>query len=961
MKETAMTPLSAVLIGHDTLALACARLWQEAGHRLTAVVTRHAGLADWARGEGIPLLSPGPDLAGRLAGQPFDWLLSVANTDLLPAPLLALPARGAVNFHDAPLPERAGLNAPVWALLEGAASHGIAWHLIEPAVDTGPILAERRFAIAPDETALSLNGRCFAAALESFPEVIAQLAGTLRPLPQDPARRLRLHRGRDRPAGAAVLDLAQPAARLAALVRALDHGPYPNPLALPKLDCGGGCLARVLEAEPLPGGGGAEPGLVLAAGDGRLTLATADGVLRLRLAPLSGPLPPLAAGDRLPRPDPALVAARDAALQATVPAEARWRAHLADLRPATLPPLGGRPGPDPLARVLPGESDLALAALALRLAGGPCDLALAVPAADVQAPWLPLRAAGETVSDLRAALARGREEAAQGPMALDLPHRLGRPAPALPALALGPVPGAALWLDGETLCGDPARLSPEAFAILADRLAHLAAQLAALPPETPLASLDPIPPAEHDRIARSNATDGPFDLRPLPLLVAEQAARSPDAPALSVRDRTLTYREAADRAARLARALRAMGAGAGSRVGIHLPRSADLVLAALAVQMAGAAYVPLDPAYPADRIALYLEDSDAAIIVTDSAHAKGLPPHRARILVVDRDLPDGPDGPAPAPDDPAYLIYTSGSTGRPKGVIITHRNLSNFLTAMDARIGPRPGEAQPGTWLAVTSLSFDISILELFWTLSRGFHVVVQGDEERTQVAGDGPAPRGRMDLSLYYWGNDDGTGRDKYRLLLEGARFADAHGFRAVWTPERHFHAFGGPYPNPSVTGAAVAAVTRHLDVRAGSCVAPLHHPIRIAEEWAVVDNLTNGRAGLALASGWMPEDFVLRPEAAPPANRQALIDCVATLRRLWAGEAVEFPGPLGPPAHPHPAPPRLARAAPLDHDRRQSGDLARGRTPRGACADASAGSEHRGGRAEDRPLSRGAARGRP
>ena len=85
------------------------------------------------------------------------------------------------------------------------------------------------------------------------------------------------------------------------------------------------------------------------------------------------------------------------------------------------------------------------------------------------------------------------------------------------------------------------------------------------------------------------------------------------------------------------------------------------------------------------------------------------------------------------------------------------------------------------------------------------------------------------MDFSLYYWGNDDGAGPKKYELLLEGARFADQHGFFAVWTPERHFHAFGGPYPNPSVTGAAVAAVTQNIGVRAGSCVGPLHHPARV------------------------------------------------------------------------------------------------------------------------------------
>jgi natural product biosynthesis luciferase-like monooxygenase protein len=133
---------------------------------------------------------------------------------------------------------------------------------------------------------------------------------------------------------------------------------------------------------------------------------------------------------------------------------------------------------------------------------------------------------------------------------------------------------------------------------------------------------------------------------------------------------------------------------------------------------------------------------------------------------------------------------------------------------------------------------------------------------------------------------------------MLEGARFADARGFAAIWTPERHFHASGGPYPNPAVTGAAIAALTRNLSVRAGSCVAPLHHPARIAEDWAVIDNLTNGRAGIAFASGWQPEDFVLRPQNTPPANRAAMVDARDRVRRLWRGEAVALPTATGPQA---------------------------------------------------------------
>jgi natural product biosynthesis luciferase-like monooxygenase protein len=138
------------------------------------------------------------------------------------------------------------------------------------------------------------------------------------------------------------------------------------------------------------------------------------------------------------------------------------------------------------------------------------------------------------------------------------------------------------------------------------------------------------------------------------------------------------------------------------------------------------------------------------------------------------------------------------------------------------------------------------------------------------------------VDLSLFYFSNEGGTERDRYRLLLSGARFADDHGFAAVWTPERHFHEFGGIFPNPSLTAAAVAAVTTRVKVRAGSVVAPLHHPLRIAEEWSVVDNISNGRAGLSLASGWHQRDFIFHPDAYAE-RRQITVNTISTLRDLW------------------------------------------------------------------------------
>jgi len=153
------------------------------------------------------------------------------------------------------------------------------------------------------------------------------------------------------------------------------------------------------------------------------------------------------------------------------------------------------------------------------------------------------------------------------------------------------------------------------------------------------------------------------------------------------------------------------------------------------------------------------------------------------------------------------------------------------------------------------------------------------------------------VDLSLFYFAAEDGSLiGPRYKLLLEGAKFADGHGFSGVWTPERHFHPFGGLYPNPSVTGAAIAAVTERVRVRAGSVVAPLHDPLRVAEEWSVVDNLSGGRIAISFASGWLANDFVLAPENF--ANRKSLmLESIRTVQALWRGEPVLRVTPSGEP----------------------------------------------------------------
>ena len=171
--------------------------------------------------------------------------------------------------------------------------------------------------------------------------------------------------------------------------------------------------------------------------------------------------------------------------------------------------------------------------------------------------------------------------------------------------------------------------------------------------------------------------------------------------------------------------------------------------------------------------------------------------------------------------------------------------------------------------------------------------------------------PGGTMDFSVYFFGNYPAEYRpDKYQLIIEAAKFADRNGFKAIWIPERHFHAVGGFSPNPSVIAAALARETRRLQLRGGSVVLPLHHPVRVAEEWAMVDNLSDGRAGISIASGWHPNDFVFAPGAFDR-RREICWEGYEIIQKLWRGEEVEFPtgseGRINAKLHPMPKQSRL------------------------------------------------------
>lgn len=957
-----MNPFSCCIIGQGKLTISCASRLLAQGHTIHAMVSTNRDILAWAAANAIPATADVASAEQFLSDYSYDYLFSIINPNKVPAALLKQPKQAAINFHDAPLPRYAGLHVTSWALINRENRFGVTWHEMSEDFDAGDILRQTEFDIDADETAFSLNVKCFQYGEALFDELLNDLsAGKLNRRPQDPALRTSFL-STQRPDAAAILDWHKPADELEAMVRALSYQPDPNPIGMPKVFIGQQCLL-LQEAVAVDGGeASGDAAEVVGISANGIEVATASGTLLLKsFAEIDGSAIELdaliastsiAVGDRLPQPDAAAREHIHALDHRYGKTEKYWlkqfESAASRYAPYSFARLTANPDNvidsqrfatqldaaaiDSIKQAFPEQPlKLALAALFIAFLHRTRDqsddsasnqFAVAVDSCDelgdnamlntLFTSRLPLAVDLDGDLNLQDCIDRLAEAVSRlqrkGAYSRDMQARwpeVGHPSPTV-AVDLNPAEGKQLQRHhtGELLtlelldesgainwCYNAASLATDTVEQI-DR--SFAVFLSALPKalQQSLASVSVVDEQQRQTLLQEwNATDKAYDQQHcIHQLIESQAATAPDSPALSFRDSQISFAELNARANSVASQLIASGVGPDIRVGLFINRSIEMVVGLLAILKAGGAYVPLDPAYPRDRVALMIEDANAPILLTVTALQNELPANNAQVLCLDT-VPIDTLSSANADSDVkphhlAYVIYTSGSTGRPKGVMVEHRNVMNFFAGMDDTL---EFNGEPGVWLAVTSISFDISVLEIFWSLSRGFKVVIQEEDERTLATDAVSAVQRKLDVGLFYFSSDAGPSEnnDRYKLLIEGAKFADQHQFSAVWTPERHFHLFGGLYPNPSVTSAAIAAVTSNIAIRAGSIVLPLHNPVRVAEEWSVVDNLSNGRVGFSFASGWHANDFSLLP--ANYEDRKAIMyNGIETIRKLWSGESI-------------------------------------------------------------------------
>ncbi|GAA2997962.1 polyketide synthase [Actinokineospora diospyrosa] len=764
-----------VVLGGTRVALRVTARLVEAGVLVRAVLTDDPVFAAWLAERDIPVLAPTADLTALLAGNPVDYLVSVINFRLLTAAELALPRVAAINFHDGPLPRYGGSNVAAWAIYEGAARHAATWHAMVPAVDAGPVLAERWFPVREHSTALSLTYEAAEVGIALFEDLVPHLAAGTLPEPVDTSdRERRFYRRADRVPG--LIHAGTDAIEAERISKAMDFGSFPNPLGIPAVVTPLGAVF-IQQVRRIPREG-TTTGLVAAAStESALKLAapTADLVISDLTAVDGTALTGRAAAQRLgitlgaavPAADPELLASIADALAPLRRHEPWWRERLAHLRPAPVPAKDFSAATAHYHRCelayVPTDQDETrafigtfLAVLAEHMGEPRFDfswttstlLSRSDATLGLASPRVPVGYDAEAPEDLPA---RFGEAAGKLGYATDLELRLGllrrthgADGPTFTRIVvLEREDDEEASVDADTefalLCraGLPPTLfvretamAQDAVFDLVDRIEDLALSdlvHGTAPTTTHVVELpEPEPIAQPAEIAAEEPRVPATVLD----LIAAAAAAQPDAVAVQTSRGDLTYAQLVSWSDSIATRLYDEGIDGDSVVGVLTERGPELLPAMLGVLKVGAAMLPMDPGFPAERLARYAAVAGCDLVLTDSYTRTAAEPLGAAEIGVD-------DGsalaipPAVGGDDLAYVLFTSGSTGEPKGVEIQHAALANFLVGMAQRLGITEDDRV----LAHTTTAFDISLMELLLPLTTGATVVLASRTEAADPA----------------------------------------------------------------------------------------------------------------------------------------------------------------------------------------------------------------------------------
>lgn len=948
------------LVGEESLLLQCADILLNKEHKILGIFSNNKTITKWAEEKEIKVFKPDFNLNNVFNSQPYDYLFSIANLSILPESIINTPSKMAINFHDGPLPKYAGINATSWAILNNEETHGITWHIMTSGIDDGAILSQTVFDINQDETALTLNTKCFEAGVNSFHKLIVDLeSGGYQETEQNSQNKTYFAKYQ-KPESAGIISWKKSAQEISSLIRALNFGHYLNPLASAKIRINSEIILvkGVRETEST---NEMNPGVIIEHDLESITVSAKSGAVVLYdFETITGKK--LSVDNIISKYNTTLGSSLDELSDTTKKNLTNYYSEVSRHESYFIKRLTQFEPIDYPFKSIDTENEAVFHQKQIKIGEKVILHINSVTEYDL-----------ESFIKVAFALFIGRLQCKDSydlgytpdpiisgtaqfdsifektvPLHIDINYSSKVSEQILNAVKsynkiikaktyicdlIARTPGLKnsevdysdfpiMIQDGNSstnIISQKSKLilfysktekqfylkfntnyiSDEQCSKILEQFYEFLISLVSNPDKN-FYDVSLITPEEKNTLLNDwNNTKSDYNSEIcIHHLFEQQVELTPGAIAVICKENQISYDELNNKSNQLANYLISKGVGPNILVGISLNRSINMIIAILGVLKAGGAYVPIDPLFPKDRTALMIEDSKCPLIITESELKTNLESLHSNLIYIDTEWEKISSAVNSNSKDHnssnlAYVIYTSGSTGKPKGVMVNHRNVVNFFVGMDEHIK----YDNSSTWLAVTSLSFDISVLELLWTLTRGLRVVLySGDSVKVLTNREKTlTSSAKIDFSLFYFSSYEGEkSQNKYKLLIEGAKFGDKNDFAALWTPERHFYDFGGLYANPSITSAAISTITEKINIRAGSVVSPLHSTIRIAEEWAMVDNLSGGRVGIAFAAGWQPNDFVIMPQNFED-RKNIMFKQVEEVQNLWQGQSVHFENPNG------------------------------------------------------------------
>jgi amino acid adenylation domain-containing protein len=786
------------VVGEGALLLKCSEILLDRGHEIYGIISSNSTIKYWAISNNIKTLELNDDLANHLNSKSYDYLFSIINLSMLPVDAINSPQKCAINFHDGPLPKYAGLNVTSWAIMNQEKTHGVTWHEITSEVDKGDILKQDIFAIAINETSLSLNARCFERGLSSFKNLVDELAnGTNRPIKQNLDDRTYFGKNK-RPAQAAIINWNSSSEEISALARALDFGRYANPLGLPKVKVGDEYF--IIQKITITDISSTEsPGVITTIHGEYIRVATRTNEMEFKKGlsidgvPLSIPRLierySLRIGFKFDKLDAESAMDFNKIDSSIAKREGYWVNLLSSLEFPNIHYAKKNIALEELSNFQNEQLDLpkevlnyfmnldpnpqiSLASAFGIFIGRHCGKSdFNIGYSDIEllenikghgnlfSEYVPLRVAFDSktsFSNAMTSLANTFIKTAENKtysrdiwgryhelnqylkgggksvspiniaFSQDIREYKAQRGSLITFVIPSDLKSCGFVFDSFAMAGEDIKLLKAQFISFLEEISTKSDQ--------EVGRIGILLADERNKLLEEwNDTKVIFPAtKCIHQLFEEQAVKTPEAIAVVCQGESYSYRELNERSNQLAHRLQELGVKPETLVGVYLRRSLDMIVAVMGTLKAGGAYVPLDPLFPKYRISYMIKDSKCSVIITEKGLKDELGSVNANVVTLDAEWNDiskeesGNLNCGVRSENLSYVIYTSGSTGKPKGVMVEHRNVVNFFTGMDACIGHDPGS----TWLAVTSLSFDISVLEIFWTLARGFRVVIYEGEE---------------------------------------------------------------------------------------------------------------------------------------------------------------------------------------------------------------------------------------